>query len=535
MKQRSTINILHGSTQLHYMVELLDAGITDITHGVYSYRYTKESIQFIRNKQVLTNDNTINIHNVIRDLNTWTVVDEAGSNLYIPTNTKQRRLSVYIPRYSMESFYDTEFGGESELTLSGLKYIISAYTFVAGVKVVLGSYIFDLESAVASPTKTHFKADDYQMKIDFEIVDPVELTYHDDWIPFRHDVCEEPLQINNSGSVIGIDLEPVILSEDGTYYMRSSEFLGGIISIPFQKKTTDFLHTNLEFDGDARITINFNEVYGDDLELYLAETYGMWQVDEEGNYIIDEDTGEYIPKDMCVVYELVIRDKENIFDYHNMITGPINTHTFLKPDIQKDWDWYKPGLIMQASIDIYDITEVSEDDLNLDYLRSHILPFLSDVSNEIPLNINQFRYLVPLNDEFGDQRQINLGIVNMIEYNVDVVNKINKQIVNIKRPEDYKSNIIKPVFIRTNPVENITIFPTVTSNISINLGRYKSSVKLFYIRVEGVDFIEIDRMNDNVIFQIDGNLLPNETPEGTIYILNEKFELVTTGHYKYEQ
>lgn len=534
MRQRAAINILHGNQQLHYMVELLDVGLTDTTHGVYSYRYTNEGMQFIRNKQVLTDNNTINIHNVVRDINTWMIIDDAGSNLYIPTNIKQRKLSVYIPRYSMESFYDAEFGGETELTLSGIKYIISAYTFVAGVKVILGSYIFDLASAIACPTKTHFKADDYQMRVDFEIVDPIELTYDDNWIPFRHNICEEPLQVNNSGSVVGIDLEPVILSDDGTYYMRSSEFMGGIISIPFQKKTTDFLHTNLEFDGDARITINFNEVYGDDFELYLAETYGMWCTDENGNYIIDEDTGEYIPKDMCVVYELVIRDKENIFDYHNIITGPINTHIFLKPDIQKDWNWYKSGLIMQGSIEVFDVTDIEPDDMNLDYLRSHLIPFINELSNEIPLNINQYRFLVPVNEEFGEQR-INLHTVNMIEYNVDVVNKINKQIVNIKRPEDYKANIIKPVFIRTNPIENIILYPVVTSNISINLHKYMSSVEIFYIRIEGVDFIEIDRQNGNVIFQIAGNLLPNETTEGTIYILNQDFELVTTGHYKYEQ
>ena len=123
----------------------------------------------------------------------------------------------------------------------------------------------------------------------------------------------------------------------------------------------------------------------------------------------------------------------------------------------------------------------------------------------------------------------------MNEYNVSVVNKIQKQVVQINRPEDYKSNIVRPVFIRTEPLGDITIHPAVSENIAINLNKYKSKVDLFYIRIEGVDFIEIGRTPTSVVFSIDGNLLPNENTEGIAYILDENFKLVITTHYKYEQ
>ena len=128
-----------------------------------------------------------------------------------------------------------------------------------------------------------------------------------------------------------------------------------------------------------------------------------------------------------------------------------------------------------------------------------------------------------------------LNLIDMNEYNVSVVNKIQKQVVQINRPEDYKSNIVRPVFIRTEPLGDITIHPAVSENIAINLNKYKSKVDLFYIRIEGVDFIEIGRTPTSVVFSIDGNLLPNENTEGIAYILDENFKLVITTHYKYEQ
>lgn len=539
MRQQTQINIIRNDKKLHYMVEFHDMGIIDVTHGEYSYVETPEGIQFIRNQRLIDNFENNDICNVIRTVNTWAPETRIFSNYYIPRNIQQRQVTLFIPRYSMESFYDKKFGDDQEMRLSGIKYIITTYIYIAGIKVVLGSYLFDLGSARATNGKVHYKMDDFQLCVDFNIVDPISITYNDEWLGFRKNICMEPENINNTGSVIHIDLDPVIQSSEGDYYIRSSEFMGGITSVPFGKKMIDFLHANLEFNGDANITIDFNEVYNGDLNLYLAETYGMWEFDEDGNIIIDN--GIPVPRENVIIFELIIRDKENVYFETSRMLKTMPEHsicswTFVKEYIQQPWSWYKDGLILQGSVEIYDIMNLPEKYRdNPDEIRDRLSPVVDILTNEIPLNKETYKFLVPTDGSMIHDSTINLNLIDMNEYNVSVVNKIQKQVVQINRPEDYKSNIVRPVFIRTEPLGDITIHPAVSENIAINLNKYKSKVDLFYIRIEGVDFIEIGRTPTSVVFSIDGNLLPNENTEGIAYILNENFKLVITTHYKYEQ
>lgn len=525
---------MRGSTKLHYLVETTGSSIIDITHGEYTYINSPDGIQFIRNRRLIDNFENHHIYNVIKDINTWVIESRIFSNYYIPKNVKQRRLTLYIPRYSMESFFDKEFGEDHEMQLSGIKYIITAYIYIAGIKVVLGSYLFDLGSSLATDGKIRYKMDDFQLSVDFNILDPEPIIYNDEWKDFRHNICGEPENINNTGTVLHMDLDPVIHSEEGDYYIRSSEFLGGIASIPFEKKLNDFLHADLEFDGDAFIKLRFNNVYNNDLDLYLAETYGMWKFDDGGHIIMQD--GSPVPRENRIIFELIIRDNENVYFETSTLSHSIIRYKFNKDIIAKPWDWYKDGLIMQGSVEIYDISSLPEEYINnTEEIRSRLLPMVDLITNEIPLNKETYKFLVPTEPGRQYNKRINLDLVNMNEYDVSVVNKIHKEVVKINRPEDYKSNIIKPVFIRTEPLGNITIHPAVSENIGINLNKYKSKVDLFYIRIEGVDFIEIGRTPSEVIFGIDGHLLPNESTEGLAYILDENYTLVTTTNYKYEQ
>ena len=535
MKQRSHINIMHGTRKLHYMVEFHDTGIVDVTHGEYSYMTAPGGIQFIRNQQLIDNYENNHIYNVVRDTNIWFPESRVFSNYYIPRTVKQRQVTLYIPRYSMESFFDKGFGDDHEMSLSGIQYIITAYIYIAGVKVILGGYLFDLGSARATKGKVRYKMDDFQLCVDFNILDPVSITYDDEWFGFRSQICGESVDINNSGSILHVDLDPVVLGDEGDYYICSSEFAGGVASIPFGNAMADFLHARLEFDGDANISLNFNNVYEGDIDLYLAETYGMWEVDEDGNVVMDENNMP-VPRENRMIFELIIRDKENVYFEKSWLSHSIAEYKFNKAVIEKPWEWYKDGLILQGSVEIYDVSGLPEDCRNdQDRIRSMTLPIVDLLTNEIPLNKETYRYLVPTSTEMHHGKRINLDLVDMNNYEVSVVNKIHKEVVKINRPEDYKSNIVRPVFIRTEPLGDITIHPAVSENIAINLNKYKSKVSIFYLRVEGVDFIEIGRTPSAVVFGIDGNLLPNEVTEGVTYILDENFKLVTTTHYKYEQ
>lgn len=539
MKQQSQINIIHNDKKLHYMVEFHDAGIIDITHGEYSYRETPECIQFIRNQRLIDNFENNNIYNVIRTTNTWTPESGIFSNYYVPRNIQQKQVTLFIPRYSMESFYDKSFGNDHEMQLSGIKYIITTYIYIAGVKVVLGSYLFDLGSARATSRKVRYKMDDFQLCVDFNIVDPISITYNDEWVGFRKNICHEPENINNTGSVIHIDLDPVIQSSEGNYYIRSSEFIGGLTCVPFGKKMNDFLHANLQFTGDAKISLDFNEVFDGDLNLYLAETYGMWEIDDDGNIIYND--GLPVPRENVIIFELIIRDKENVyFETSKMLKSnpeySICEWNFVKEKIQQPWSWFKEGLILQGSVEIYDVLNLPEEYKDdQEEIQNRLIPTVDILTNEIHLNKENYKYLVPTDGTMIHDRTINLNSVDMNMYEISVVNKIEKNVVQINRPEDYKSNIIKPVFIRTEPLGDITVHPKVSENIAINLNKYKSKVDLFYIRIEGVDFIEIGRTPIAVVFDIDGNLLPNEVTDGIAYILDKNFKLVTTTHYKYEQ
>lgn len=100
---------------------------------------------------------------------------------------------------------------------------------------------------------------------------------------------------------------------------------------------------------------------------------------------------------------------------------------------------------------------------------------------------------------------------------------------------DSKANIVQPVFFKSRDLANIIIHPEVTENICINLDAYKAKVTTFYIKIEGIVFPEMGRIEAGVIFKVQGNLLPGKTAGGIYYILDQDTNLVTTGKYTYER
>jgi hypothetical protein len=119
--------------------------------------------------------------------------------------------------------------------------------------------------------------------------------------------------------------------------------------------------------------------------------------------------------------------------------------------------------------------------------------------------------------------------MNINKYNV--INKIENKIVQIERPNDSKSNIIQPVFFRVKDSEVLTLHPVVTENICINLDNYKSKVKKFILQIDNCKFEQIGYNSYGALFKILGNTLSKELISGTYYILNEQYELVTSGKY----
>jgi hypothetical protein len=182
---------------------------------------------------------------------------------------------------------------------------------------------------------------------------------------------------------------------------------------------------------------------------------------------------------------------------------------------------YIEGLYIVGSVDILD-----PDGESLLYLLSNKIPFTKEL----------FRYFV--GSEFVVNgyviNSVNLQDIDMNIYNINAVNKIEQNIVQLNHQNDSKSNILQPIFFRAIESRDIIIHPAVTETISLNLDIYKSKVNTFKIRLENVDFIEVGRVSNGVLFKIIGNKLPNTTTSGLYYILNEDGELITTGKYNYE-
>lgn len=116
-----------------------------------------------------------------------------------------------------------------------------------------------------------------------------------------------------------------------------------------------------------------------------------------------------------------------------------------------------------------------------------------------------------------------------------IVNQTIKQVIEMSSQTDSKSNIIQPVFFRSRDVARIVVHPAVSENIAINLDAYKGQVDRFYMKIEGIVFPEIGRIESGVIFNIKGNQLPNEIQSGLYYIISEQGDLITSGKYIYEQ
>ena len=510
MDQRLQLNIEHGGHPLHYLVEVLDAGST--TQGWWGVEQDGYRVQ------LLARDS--NLANMVQDVNVWTTrpidANHPVQNDELPEIIPQKRIRLNFPVYSIESFYDDTFVDGNDL--SGLYYVLTAYTFVNGRQVVVGSFGFTVLDSVATPMPFRYKGQDYKTMVEFNVVDPAAITYEDDWVGFRRDYCEEPEGTNNTGSVLHFDLHVVRETTPGTF-IETVEFKGCSGSVPFSRYKNADLKANLQWtDTGADMSLVFNEVYNGDLNLYMEETY-------------DVHTG------CTLVWELLVRDSENVWlalpHATTLATDP-STWEWPVQDFQeqgiRDWSWWKPGMVLQGCVYVF---RDGADTSDLERLLEMETPVVEALSNEVPITPEVFRFIPPVVNELG-LTKLNLDIISMQEYNVPVVNKVTKNIIKVNRPEDYKANILRPVFIRSVELKNIVVHPEVTENLSLGLNRYKSAVSLFWIRIEGVDFVEIGRTDNTVVFKVDGSLLANEQTSGTYYILNENKEVVTSGNYRYE-
>lgn len=514
------INISGNSQKFQYLLEY-DKNNTNIgsTNSGTKWYFDAESSCIRLYKTDVTH---------YRHINDWYDTEKITKwrNECIPETTKTSKLTVYIPSHSISTY------------AKGIKYMVTINTWINGIKIDLGSHIFKPTDTYASPKGKIKKGDiEYYECIDFNIIDPFELVYSDNWIDFRRIVCMEPLGINNAASFMNVSL--YVVEDYDNRYMMSNEWLGGCTSFD-TSNLSNHMSLNLSINDDPlgfRFTVRMNEVYNN-LINYLAETY-FYSLQTAGNSYNLPFTEENIK------FELILKNNDN----ESVIIGPkmtyynknnsleygnysqIMCYNNFKEYIQilketyndtidrsgielffSKWDIFEEGWFIVGSMTIYHKDDNYE--------------MLNIISNEIPITQEIFSKFT----NGGSEKIININEMITVN-NYNIVNKIENKIVKLDRKSDSKSNVIQPVFFRSSPLGSILIHPMITETIAINLDDYKSKVNKFILQVGNYKFEQIGANAYGILFKITANTISSIAASGTYYILNENLELITTGNY----
>jgi hypothetical protein len=455
---------------------------------------------------------------------------------YIPTKFNTSLMRMYFPCHSADNYR------------SGLKYMLTVNTWVGGHKIELGSYLFHRIDCTAIESGVfEYGMERYYDCVEFDIIDPYDIIYSEEWRNFRQSVCDVDMENNNTGSILTTTLYLVSEGEDGVL-MMNDECIGGIASFNISKDSTGYLKLNLEPDLEDlgwKLTTIVPKAFCMDTQennrliRYINNTYGLPVasvndikyeiIAKNHDTIVQGPIVSFSPKPLNEATEhltqtigwnrvlsepdsCTVEDDGEVLRKPNARCGLRHFFEAWTPQVD-GWPHFEEGWVMQASMTV-----------TVDEHEMYIL------SNEVPITQEVFRFFVGWTPDELEKRE---KIEDMEIKNYTLVNKIENKVIQLDRPDKSKSNIIQPVFFRVNDAELLTIHPAVTENVCVNLDDFKSKVDTFYLQLENCRFNQIGANQYGIIFKVVGTSLPNETPDGTYYILNEDYELVTTGKYKY--
>jgi len=404
----------------------------------------------------------------------------------IPQNFKKSKISLYFPQFSLDTYNDN------------IIYILTVKLWLNDKEIILHSSHFNRINALACDKVKNFISQKYYEKIDFDIIDPYELIYSEDWKDWRKNICGQEYC---SSSSIYFSLHPVMMN-DG-YFLKLNGSHGGQTSLPITKNNNDFLRLNINSNTNKSLIqkepsidcqIIFNQNYKN-LQEYLRVNLGI--------------------KEFQIRYELIIGNKAMVYHQIESDFTKKELYSFQKTRF-KNIEWTK--FINNGSFIIcsFNIIDENENDI------------LYGISNKLIINEDLIKYFIY--DDF-EINNIKLNELDMNLYNINVVNKIDNQIIQLSNKEDSKNNLIQPTFFKVVDLSNITIYPNVTQTICINLDIYKSKVSSFILQLDGINFPEIGRTQYGVLFKIQGSKLSNNITSGQYYILDQNLELVTAGKY----
>lgn len=504
---KTNINIQRGRQKLKYGVEYVDnQWKTDLTFAEWQTVTDPETdaFQFVMS----------GAYNCSRTVNTWShALYGYGTVAEMPDDgIDVSSFYIYFPQHSVETYSNNNY------------YIVEFTTFVNGDKIVLGCFLIDRRDAIAYPGIKIINGERYYEYLQVKVPDPWNIAYSDEWARFRQNICGEPSGINNTGSLVSINMHPVFWN--GEQWEKCSEFIGGSNTILISDKITDYLAPVLSYDSDEAnpapsvwVKFRYNDAF-DTLADYISETYQMQgQIDARTSVILHDGENVY---DMWIFTGTADEHRLDLWSGDQIIKFDAWESTDSDGNTVQNW---KPGLMFTAYLSIYNDDE----------------PAVSVASNNLPLTMDAFASLIPRPSnvpasfdlqDLDSQGVFDISINGQAMTEVNIVNKINKNIVNIQRPDAHRNSVARPVFVKVKDNgSDIQIHPGVTENIGINLQKYKSQVKLFTMKVAGVEFPEVGRIGANVVFKLNAGSLPEDIAAGLYYILDDNKELVTFGNY----
>ena len=300
---------------------------------------------------------------IYRNCNEWVYNSCMYQNSYMPKSCKMSEIKVYFPQFSIETFNYTTY------------YALDISLKIRNKDVILGTYIFNRSEALAANKVMNFYNDLYYENVTFNIIDPWEVMYSDDWKEFRINLCnsldKNGEEFNFDGSILNMSLHPVEKIEDK--YILCNNVHGGQNAFNLSHDQNNHLKLQLKCNVQNRLTsepafecnLLFNESYNNSLTDYILETYQL--------------------KNFSLKYELIIGNEDDLYGIYDSGIKNRNYPTswlFNKSQITNTFPngiGWKEGINVKASLNV--LNESGENVLCI-------------LSNSIPLTPDIFKYFV---------------------------------------------------------------------------------------------------------------------------------------------
>lgn len=532
----TNINLVMDGDTFIYAVDYIknNHNISNIYN--YSIDNTNDIIYFT----VPQNKQCKEVVNLTRGGNVWNIYNNNTPGVGECTPSTVR---IYFPDFSPEVYK------------GNVKYALDISVFIQQKQVVLGSFLIDRSNTYAAPKIIKFHGENYYEYIDVEIVDPYDLLYSDEFADTRKNIKslgKDDFEYNNDSSSLYITLNPIIEDIDfngNTIYLIDDSIDGGQQTIDIASGLSDFLNYKIKYveSGGSNpnigvsATMEFNNVYNQDLSEYMKETYGLdcdvaakmlLAMDKMSYSILIHEIPDGNPGSVEHIFKFKDADPNNsIYDGFEYVIEHENGGVETKK-LFSNWDYWVAGMKFKSVLVLY---KQYKDDAGKVISEEE---YMKIYSNELPITQDVFSKLIVNNADQNTSviknNYINLAEVNMNIQNLNIINDIHLSTTTYTAPEANKNSIIMPVFYRARDLGNIVLHPEVDENICINLDAYKSKVDTFVLQIEGVKFVEMGTTSAGTIFKVIGSMLPKRNTSGTYYILSQDYELVTSGKYIYE-